>query len=501
MGAGREGTRRRKIPSCGLISGFRAAFLPQPMNRLSPLFAVFVMSVPVLKGGEIPVETQPFTIEKAATAVVLPVDEVMLLQLDPKAWTEFKITELAEHGGKVAKGDPLVRFDADPIDRRLVDFRRSIATGTLNLAQAELDLKNLVETAPHRLAAERRAAEVAREENTYFVKTRRKAQEEESQQSLERRKQTLENQQEELKQLSQMYAADEVTEETEEIILTRQKNSVIAAEFSLRMGELEHQRTLEVILPREAEKLANAERDTAISLLKAEQDIPRGIELKKLEIESLKTGLERDKQVLAELEADRLMFEFKAPGDGWFYHGAIEDGRWVTGDLVKAVVPHGKPAVNRAFATFVPATSGLGLTAFLDEAAARSIPAEVAGTASFTGREDIEVPVKLTRLAKAPGADGLYRADFSATWNEEAAPVIGSTAQIRMIAYHQPQAIAIPSKALGYGVDGWTAEVKLADGKSERRPVRRGRVSADLTEILSGLEVGQVVIDPSASGK
>ena len=39
-------------------------------------------------------------------------------------------------------------------------------------------------------------------------------------------------------------------------------------------------------------------------------------------------------------------------------------------------------------------------------------------------------------------------------------------------------------------------EVKLADGKTERRPVKRGHVSKDETEILAGLEVGQVVVVP-----
>jgi hypothetical protein len=40
--------------------------------------------------------------------------------------------------------------------------------------------------------------------------------------------------------------------------------------------------------------------------------------------------------------------------------------------------------------------------------------------------------------------------------------------------------------------------VKLADGKTERRPVKRGRVFNDECEILSGLETGQVVVVPQS---
>jgi hypothetical protein len=39
-------------------------------------------------------------------------------------------------------------------------------------------------------------------------------------------------------------------------------------------------------------------------------------------------------------------------------------------------------------------------------------------------------------------------------------------------------------------------DVKLADGKSEHRVVKRGRVAKDTTEILSGLEAAQVIVVP-----
>ena len=63
--------------------------------------------------------------------------------------------------------------------------------------------------------------------------------------------------------------ADDLTENTEEIILTRQKNAVQNAEFQLKVAELDYKRTMEVSLPRETVSLANAERDSALALDKA----------------------------------------------------------------------------------------------------------------------------------------------------------------------------------------------------------------------------------------
>lgn len=446
--------------------------------------------------GEMTVEPRPFVVEKSFNASILPAVGAVPLRIEPKAWTDFEIVEIADHGTKVAKGATLVRFDAESIDRKLADARRARESGLLSLAQAEQDLKHLEQTAPHRMEAIKRAAETAREENAYFVKTRRKAAEESAAQDLERRKQMLSNQQEELRQLKKMYEADDLTEDTEEIILVRQKDDVAAAEFALRMEQLDYQRTLEVTLPREAIALANSERDAAIALAKAEQDIPRSIALKKLELAALKTSAERETEALADLEKDRTLFEIKAPADGWFYHGAVENGRWITGEAVKALVPHGRPLPNRVFATFLPAAVTLGLHAYVDEATARSLKPDLTGIAVLSGREDLETQVKLTRLSTLPEPDGTHAVELSATWAKDATPAAGSVATVRLIAYERPAALAVPTKALTYGADGWTLEVKLADGKTERRPVKRGRVSGETTEILGGIDAGQVIITP-----
>jgi HlyD family secretion protein len=467
------------------------------MARITPLHLIPALIAAASHAGELTIEQRPFSIEKSFNATALPGGDCVLLKLAPKAWSVFEITRIADHGVKVAKGDVLVHFDSEEIDKKLEDARRALASGTLSLAQAELDSKSLQEAAPNKLEAYRRAADVAREENAYFTQTRRKATEERAGQELKRSEQLLSNQREELKQLTKMYEADDVTEDTEEIILIRQQDAVAAAEFALRMETLDHKRTLEVSLPREAKTLADTERDTTIALKKAEAEIPRSLEINKLALESLKTANIRAKQDLADLEADRALFEIKAPADGWFYHGPIENGHWTPGDLVKNLIPHGQPPLHRAFATFVPASAKLGLVSFLDEASARVLKIDLTGTATLSGREDVEIPVTLSKLAAAPSPDGSYRADLSVTWPQDLVPAAGATALIRFVSYQKPAAIAIPTKAIGLESAGWTVEVKLADGKTEHRPVKRGRVSKDETEILSGLEVGQVIIVPS----
>jgi len=447
------------------------------------------------QAGELTLEARPFAVAHTFDATALPLD-VVHIRLDPEAWTVFEIVSIADHGSLVKKGDPLLVFNTEDIDLKIADMRQTVATGTLDLAQAELDLATLEKTVPEQLSRLKRGASVAAEELDYFTKTRRKAAEETAGQSLKRQQQMLASYQEELKQLLQMYEADDITEDTEEIILQKQRDSVEYAEFALRMETLDQKRTLEVSLPREAVSLTERRDDTALQLEKASKDLPRTLEQKKLEVAGLKTSLTRNEQALADLKKDRNLFEIEAPADGIFYHGAIQDGKWTTGDLVKSLEPEGSAPVGKDFASFIPTPSNLTVHAFLKQADAAALSSGSEGIATLAGREHLPIPVKIAKLSQTPNPDGSYPATLTATWPESVKPTAGQALEVRMVSYATDKALAVPEKALGFGPTGWTIEVKLADGKTERRTVTRGRTSGEESEITGGLEAGQVVIVP-----
>ncbi len=465
------------------------------MPRLTVLHCIPVLLTTLAQAGELTIQPKLFFTQQTFGATAIPA-ETTRIRLEPKAWADFEITHLATHGSKVAAGDVLIAFDTEDIDNKLTDANRALASSELTLAQTELDFANLTEATQLKLDALRRAARNAKEENQYFTATRRKANEEHVDHVLKRSKETLENQLEELRQLTKMYAADDLVEETEEIILTRQRDAVAHAEFSLRMEQLDHDRTLKVTLPREAETLAAGESESALALTKGEANLPRQIKLQKIQLEAAKTAFTRDKESLAKLETDRKLFEIKAPAAGWFYLGSFEDGRWSTGELLKALAVGGKAPLKRSFATFIPATAKLGLSAFVDEATARSLTPELKGNACLAGREDLEIPLKLAKIANTPEPDGRYRATLEVTWPATISITPGNTAEVSLVAYEKPDAIAVPTKALSFTPGGWSVEIKLADGKTERRPVKRGRANKDTSEILSGLEAGQVILTP-----
>lgn len=463
------------------------------MTRIHHLIPALIATA--AQAGELTLEEKPFHIVQEFSATALPAKSKPI-RIDPDAWSSFKILSIADHSANMKKGDALVVFETEDIDKKITELKRSVEVKVLELAQAELELATMEKTLKEKLNRLQRSADAAAEELAYFTSTRRKALEDSAAQNLKRQEQILASVKEELKQLLQMYEADDITEDTEEIILKNQRDQVAYQQFALRMEILDHKRTIEVSIPRQEISLTERRDDTALSLAEGKKELPRSIALKKLEVAGMKTALSKLRKSLAETEADRSLFEIKAPSDGIFYHGAIEDGKWITGDLIKTLDPGGLAPIGKTFATFIPAGSELSVIAFLKQEAATALTAGAEGIATLTGLEGQSIPVKLSSLSDAPGTDGTYVTTFTATWPEETTPAAGQSLTVRAVSYSSGKAITVPTKALKFGPQGWTVEVKLADGKTEARTVARGKDYSEETEITAGLEAGQVIIVP-----
>ncbi len=468
------------------------------------VLSLLAASMAVTHAAELTVEAKPFHIDRGFSATLLPA-KPLLIAIDPEVWADFTIEEILPHGQAVKTGEVLVKFDREGIDRKLEDLRRAVQARALGMASQELAFAKLVEETALQLDAARRAASTAAEELAYFTQVGRKTSEEEIADNLEGAQRRLEATREELKQLKMMYDADDLTEQTEEIILKRQEYAVKSTELSLKHTELATERALEVTLPRRAVALDADAKTNVIELEKAEKNLPRALESARLELEAARTAAAREKQELAELEKDLPLMEIKAAADGIFYHGSLDEGRWSLGELAKFLTKGGKMPFVRPFASLVPADADLGLTAHVDEAVARSLKAQLKGSLTAAGREDIALSATIQEIASVPGGDGKYRVDLLPEWPEEGelewpadldvAP--GMNFECRFVVHREDAAIVLPVKALQAAEGGkWTVQVKMADGKNETRPVVRGRMNGEQVEVLSGLEGGQVVIIP-----
>ena len=163
------------------------------MIRLSALHLVPVLMAAASHAGEITVEQRPFTIEKSFTASDLPGGRSSPSPDRTEGLGGLQILEIAAHGSKVAKGDVLVRFDPESIDKKLrTPAAHSKARPSPRPRPSSTS--NTWPKPPRRTgwtptAAPRRSR---RRKTAYFTNTRRKATEEAAAQGLSARSRSLE---------------------------------------------------------------------------------------------------------------------------------------------------------------------------------------------------------------------------------------------------------------------------------------------------------------------
>lgn len=445
-------------------------------------------------GGELTIEKKPFRLEQTFTAQVVPA-EPQVLTLEPESWQEFKIARIADHGTPVKAGEVVVAFERRDYDHRLNELKRSVAKKELELATRQLDFEKLKEEIALQVETARRAKAMADEDLAYFRETGRPAREAVLQERIKQSEFQLAAEKEELAQLTQMYEADDLTEETEEIILERQKFAVASAEFQLKEVKRQTENVLTITLPREAEKLEKASTEAAITLAKAEQNLPRSLKVAGLELEGASDALEFERRELARLEKDATLFEWKAGAAGTVFYGAFEQGVWKLGDLSKLLVKGGKAPLRRGLVSVLADGDSQDLQARLDGAVAMMLSRDLPLSITIPGRENLSLLGSVGAIDSLCGTDGKYGAAITVDW-PDGFPVPPTTElSCTAVIYEKSDAIVVPLKSLSATNEGtWSIEVKLADGKAERRVVWRGRANKDEVEIVSGLVPGQVVL-------
>jgi len=445
--------------------------------------------------GEITIKSEPLESTISVDVTFIP-SEATIIRIEPKQWSSFKIEELVDHGAVVKKEDPLLTFDREDYQKHLAESKETAKARKIVLAKAERELADLKVTTPQSLEGLKLAHDRAKESLDDFTKSGRALSEEDARERLESAKRSLSYYEEELKQLLKMYEEDGTTEETEEIILKRQRAALKSAQFSLKKAEKNSAWTLEKIIPRKAVDLQRAFDAALLAYETGNENLPRTLEEKTLSVaKAQRDDAEADKK-LAELEADGRFFSVTAPADGTIYYGKIDDRSWSLGDSGKYLVKDGSAPAKAALMSLIPDGTPLALHGSVGQSDRLQIPAVAKGTAEVKGLENSAYPVEVTSLDNAPNSAGMFNLAMKIDLPQDSPIVTGMKAKVKLVTYRNEEAISVPKTAVVTKDGKSTVRIKMADGQDEIREVEIGRTVADKIEILKGLEVDQVILIP-----
>ena len=278
------------------------------------------------------VKKREFKLEVSLSGVI-EAENMTPVSIEAESWKSLTVLEAVEHGARVKQGDSLLKLDMEGIDEAIAELQNAQKVSELSLALARAELKSLEKMTPLELAAAECAKQTAEEDPKRFLKEQRPLSEKSARFSLKSSEHNLEYVAEELKQLEKMYNADDLTEETEEIILKRARNDVDRARFNLELAKSRTAETLETSLPRQETAMKEAARREAVALEKAKIALPLAPTKARLNLEKLELSHQQSAAKLAKLKADRERMLVKAPADGIVYYGHCEHGKWTTGKL------------------------------------------------------------------------------------------------------------------------------------------------------------------------
>jgi len=444
--------------------------------------------------GEHTVEKKDFEVAVTCEAQVIPIKRTGI-KIQPRQWGDYTIRELVAQGTFVKKGQALIVLKTEALDKEIKKVELDMPTRKANLDKVMQELLELEVSTRRKLAAAKQKWARLQQDYKYATDVTIPVAKKNAERDVENAKIGVEYAKEELSQLLKMYKEDAITEETEEIILKRAKLGLKRATERLEEVERNTRHKLRVALPRDKENWDFSLKSGELEWKSVEKSLPRALILKREAVDKERRTFKEWMQHLDKLKHDRKQMNIVAPHDGIVYYGSFEKGFWNTGLANKVLVPGGKlPGVTTVM-TVVAKQSPVVLTAFVNDRDRAALVVDSKGLVTAYSSPMKRFSATVEGLGAAPTVRNNWKVDFSTQVPQGVLLQPGNKAKVKVITYSKEQSLVVPNTALYEQADGtFNVRLKMADGKTQDKPVQVGRANGSQVEILSGIEAGQVVL-------
>lgn len=423
-------------------------------------------------------------------------NDMTAIELDPESWSSFKITEIVPHGKTVHKGEVLVQFDGEELKQSIEELELEQRLSELSIIKSEQELPRLEKSIKDSFEQAERALSEAKLDYKNYQETDRDLMVRSLKMRLKASEQSTENAREELRQLEKMYEADDLTEETEEIVLKRQRAAVEQANFMLEQAKLNYERNMDLFLPRndiqQKESLDRIEMAFARAKTSLETDLNRA----RYELEKAKRKRAESLEKHAKLTSDLSLLTLKSPADGVVYYGSCTDGEWSDmANLIGKLKPEESAPTGSTLMTIVQPGS-LHLVTEIKEANRTEV--EVGQTADIkpTAANSPKLEARVSSISPIPVDSGKFGLQLELT-SEELPEwlVAGMTGKAKITTYETDAALMVPKDAVhSEEADEDEKYVWLIEGDQvTKRSVTIGKTKGDDMEVLEGLEAGDEI--------
>ncbi len=267
------------------------------------------------------------------------------------AWV---VKRILPHGSSVKIGEPVVWFNTEDAEKKLQAAETAQRLAKLAFDDEEFKYGQFLSAQRLDREAAARAIKKARQDHDQFVQVGRPRMERSAKYNIESSIASLENAQEELHQLEQMYKEDDLTEESEEIVLKRAKRAVESAEYRLAGTKIASDQMLKRGIAEQAAQQAESLARAELANQQTVRDLASARQKREIEMMKARAAFQEQKEKLEELREERRRAVLKSPINGVVLHGKLTRGR--ISEKPSVLTTDSKLTANQVIATVVGPT-------------------------------------------------------------------------------------------------------------------------------------------------
>jgi multidrug resistance efflux pump len=270
---------------------------------------------------------------------------------DTEQIESLEITGIVPHGATVRAGQNIIWFDSEDVDKRIQRAEVDLRLSRLKLEDDEFAHQQFLETQKLDRETSELNRKQAQQDHDNFVRIDRDRQHKSAEYNLKSSRESLEYAMEELEQLEQMYKEDDLTEESEEIVLKRARNAVESAQFRLEGAEIQSDRAVQQEIPRTQAQQDDALARAQLAYQQSIRNLNSERQRRELELNRKRDEFQEAEEKLADLRTERKRLVLTAPIDGVLLHGKLNRGQ--LGDKPSTLEAGSKVTATQVLATVV----------------------------------------------------------------------------------------------------------------------------------------------------
>ncbi len=413
-------------------------------------------------------------------------------------WGELKVLHPPVHGKIVRKGETLIKLDLDKIQKKLRDLKYELVIHDLNVKILNADLDKEKKLLEIELKKIKRNEKFNLDNFLFYQKEDLPHEKKSAIQNFKRYEESLSYAKEELNQLKKMYEEDDLTEETEEIIITRTQNDVDRLEFALEGARILKNKRLKLEIPKSEYDKKDSFEIKNLSLNADRITKPTEIKKKRLEIEKIEKEKILIKENIEKLEKDLSKLKAVSPISGRLFAGTFSSGKWTGTKLLEQKLKPG--GVLKPYEEFLTICPGKKVHARI------KIPEKNLGEISnlregliFPGtNSEMKLNATINNVSEFPTSPEFYEAIVKVEFpQDQSLPLAGTSCTLKVITYEKKNALTLPqSSVFNEENDPDKKFIYILNSKHKpvKKIVRTGKSYGSSVEILDGIRMSTKVL-------